>query len=111
MRFSVRGSCWLLAILAGALAVIGGCEQARRQSNPGAEDLNLVWVVLDAAGARYFGSWGAGEESSPNIDVLARESVRFARAYAQYPTTLVSTASFLTGLYPPTTQTGFVLAS
>jgi len=58
-------------------------------------------VVLDAAGARHFGSYGNVRPTSPRMDALAKEGTRFERAHAQAPWTLPATASLLTGRYPP----------
>ena len=66
------------------------------------DDLSVVLVVLDAAGARYVGALGNPLPTSPNIDALARDGgTLFERAYAQSAWTLPSAASFLTGRYPP----------
>jgi arylsulfatase A-like enzyme len=65
-----------------------------------AEPIHVVWVVLDAAAARQFHLWGAPEKSTPHFDAIASEAVRFERAIAQWPATLSSTSSFLTGRYP-----------
>lgn len=62
---------------------------------------NVVVVVLDAAAARHFGAYGYGRPTTPQFDRLARESILFERAYAQWPATVGSVASVLTGRYPP----------
>jgi arylsulfatase A-like enzyme len=61
----------------------------------------VVLVVLDAAGAKHFGAYGNPRPSSPRVDQLAREGTVFERAHAQASWTLPSTASLLTGRYPP----------
>jgi arylsulfatase A-like enzyme len=71
------------------------------------ESLGVVWIVLDAAGARYFGVYGNEIATTPNIDAFARGGATvFERAYSQSAWTPASTASFLTGRYPhPLIQT------
>jgi len=76
-----------------------GCE--RQSPPPQPRELSVIWVVLDAAGARYFGCYGNERPTTPKIDAFAESATRFERAYAQAAWTLPSTGSFLTGRYPP----------
>jgi len=77
---------------------------SRRPSDPArvdVHDLSVVLVVLDAAGAKHFGTYGNPLPTSPNIDALARDGAMvFERAYSQSAWTLPSMASLLTGRYP-----------
>jgi len=65
-------------------------------------DANLIIVVLDAARADRVGCYGYPRPTTPNIDLLAKESVLFARHYCQIPFTTPSTASLFTGQHPDT---------
>ena len=47
------------------------------------------------------GFLGSKARLTPNLDVLARQSLVFEHAYAQAPRTLASHAALLTGTYPP----------
>jgi len=47
------------------------------------------------------GAYGHGAARTPALDRLAREGVRYDRAYATAPITLPSHASLMTGRYPP----------
>lgn len=98
---SRRCGGYRLQAIVALLAAILGCGPS---SAPAAapEQLDLAWVVLDAAGASHFGLYGYPRNTTPNIDSLAAESAVFERAYAQFPITTSSTGSFLTGLYPHT---------
>jgi len=82
--------------------MLGGCrswmEPPRRVD---AGDLNVVFVILDAAGAGHFSTYGLTRDTAPHITALARQGTLFQRAYAQSAWTLPSSASFLTGRYPP----------
>jgi arylsulfatase len=96
----MRAQAWGLwarrerAFLALALAV--GCGHTPPPGPPGA-----LLVVLDAAGARHLSAYGNARPTSPRVDRLAGEGTLFERAYAQASWTLPSTASLLTGRYPP----------
>jgi len=79
------------AVLALALAACGG---PRRHPN-------VVLISIDTLRADRLPVYGYGAGSTPAIDALARDSVRFDAAYANYPLTLPSHVSLFTGLLPP----------
>jgi len=60
---------------------------------------NVLWVVLDTTRADHLPLYGHKNQTTPNIDALAREGVVFDRAYATAPWTVASHASMFTGLY------------
>lgn len=62
---------------------------------------NIVIILIDAL--RYDGIHCNGNErnTTPAIDSLMRQSVRFDLAFAQGNCTMPSVASIMTGLYPP----------
>ena len=59
---------------------------------------DCVVIVLDALAADQLGCYGAPLPTSPRIDALAAEGVRFAHAWSPSSWTLASTASLFTGL-------------
>jgi arylsulfatase A-like enzyme len=61
---------------------------------------HVVIVVLDTTRADALSSYGNPRPTTPNLDRLAAEGVRFERAYATDFWTLPSHASLFTGLYP-----------
>jgi arylsulfatase A-like enzyme len=67
---------------------------------------NVLIVSLDSARADHCGSYGYPRETTPCIDDLARESVVFERHFTDYPETLASIASLLTGTYADTHESG-----
>jgi arylsulfatase A-like enzyme len=93
-----------VSALVALLALLGETGCSRRPTDPEdvrVDDLSVVLVVLDAAGARHFGAYGSARPTSPHFDELARDGgTLFTRAYAQSAWTLPSTASILTGRYP-----------
>jgi len=61
---------------------------------------NIVLVSIDSLRADHVGCYGYDRPTTPNIDRLAIEGVRFSTAYASSSWTLPSHASMLTGRYP-----------
>jgi len=66
------------------------------------EPLNVVLVVLDCARAEQLSGAGYGRETTPFLDQLGREGVRFTSMIATAPWALPAHASLFTGLYPVT---------
>ncbi len=79
--------------LALLLALVGSACTAERP--------NVLLVTLDTCRADHFGSYGYGLDTTPHFDRLAADGVLFTRALAQASLTMVSHASFFTGLNPP----------
>ena len=61
---------------------------------------NLLLISIDTLRADHLGCYGYHRDTSPRLDALAAESVRFTAAYAPAPWTLPSHASMLTGMHP-----------
>lgn len=60
----------------------------------------MVLITLDTTRADHLGSYGYERETSPHLDALAADAVRFDMAIAQSAATPISHASILTGLNP-----------
>lgn len=58
---------------------------------------DILLVVLDAARADHFGSYGYSRDTTPVVDRLAREGLRFDAAFSPAPYTLAAMASLTTG--------------
>lgn len=61
---------------------------------------NLLLLSIDALRADHLGAYGYPRKTSPNIDALAAQSVRFARALSSSPKTMEVFPSVMSGLYP-----------
>jgi len=61
---------------------------------------NIILITLDTTRADRMGFLGSSRRVTPNLDILAKQSVVFTRAYAQVPLTTPSHAAILTGTYP-----------
>jgi arylsulfatase A-like enzyme len=64
------------------------------------DDVNLLFVLVDALRADRVHSYGYARETSPWMDDLARTGVRFARVQSQSSWTKSSMASLWTATYP-----------
>lgn len=68
---------------------------------------SVIVLDVDTLRADHLGCYGYELPTSPNIDALAAESVRFEWAFSQAPNTPPSQGSILSGLYP--TSHGLIL--
>lgn len=58
---------------------------------------NIIYIVADDLGAFDLGSFGADPEVSPQLDRLAREGLRFTRAYSNSPVCSPARFALITG--------------
>jgi arylsulfatase A-like enzyme len=79
----------LLALIAGA----SGCSETA-SSRP-----SILLVTLDTTRADHLGCYGSEAATSPHLDALAAESVRYTRALSTSSWTLPAHASILTGKF------------
>jgi len=63
---------------------------------------NILLLYSDQHHAGVLGAEGHPDAKTPNLDRMAREGVRFSRAYCQNAVCGPSRASMMTGLYPRT---------
>lgn len=61
---------------------------------------NVILISLDTLGAGHLSSFGNEPGVSPFLDDLFARGFSWRRAYAHYPSTLISHASLFTGLLP-----------
>ena len=86
------------ALLAAALL---GCAQPLEE--PPAEPAELqgaILLLIDTVRADHLSCYGYRRPTSPAIDRLAREGIRFERVVANSPWTLPSVAGLLAAEYP-----------
>ncbi|MEO6966179.1 MAG: sulfatase, partial [Acidobacteriaceae bacterium] len=95
-----------LAGVAGASTLMGFPELLRAAdgmdgTGAGKRKLpNIILFLVDDLGWGDFGCYGNTFHETPNIDKLARDGVKFTRAYAGAPICSASRASIMTGQFP-----------
>ena len=95
---STRLPGWALAAVAG-LAILGtGC----RRDGEASSKPNLVLIVIDTLRADKMSAYGFPRPTSPDLDQLAADGIRFATVIAQSSWTRPSIGSMLTSRYPRT---------
>jgi arylsulfatase A-like enzyme len=68
---------------------------------PGTERPNIIFVLIDDLGKEWIGCYGSASVRTPNMDIIAREGMRFQNAWSM-PQCTPSRVTLLTGQYPHT---------
>jgi arylsulfatase A-like enzyme len=113
----VLDSGWTYLVLAALLLVFAASQwvEVRLPTRPRGEladlralrereKLSVVFVLIDTLRADRVGAHGYARPTTPHLDGLAAEGVRFARVEAQSSWTKSSMASLWTGLHPQRTR-------
>ena len=99
-----RRLCVTAVLLAGSLSGCGAPHRETPSGIPSGAGLNVLLVSIDTLRADHLGSYGYVLKTSPALDALAADGLRFERAYSQAPWTTPSHMSLLTSLYPSSHQ-------
>jgi choline-sulfatase len=86
----------LLLTLVTTLAVLPLATNTAQAAPPP----NIILITLDTTRADRMGFLGSKSGLTPNLDLLAAQSVIFTRAYSHVPLTTASHATIFTGTYP-----------
>ena len=90
----------IIVVVLAALARFGvGCNKSDTPTKA-ADRPNVVVITFDTTRADYLSCYGRPGRTTPTLDRLASEGVRFANAYTVAPITLPAHATILTGLLP-----------
>jgi arylsulfatase A-like enzyme/Flp pilus assembly protein TadD len=65
---------------------------------------NVLLITIDTLRADHVGCYGYKFPTTPHLDNLCRQGVRFTRAYTPAPITLPAHAALFTGMLPPQNQ-------
>jgi arylsulfatase A-like enzyme len=100
MSNSILG--WLL--IGWFLAVVSGPDRISARQNPDSraqtKPPNVLWLMSDEHRTDSLGCYGSLWASTPNLDRLAREGVRFVSAVTPAPVCVPARSAILTGRYP-----------
>ena len=91
-----RLASYSLAFLAAILMILGEYARADEQANK--TKPNIVWIVVDDMSAN-FSCYGEEKIQTPHVDQLAKEGLRFTRAYATAPVCSTFRSAMITGMY------------
>ena len=75
-----------------ALLGASGCAPGGRP------EMNVVLVIIDSLRKDHVGAYGNGWIQTPNLDALAKESLRFTRAYPESLPTICARRAIHTGI-------------
>ena len=69
------------------------------QNNSASSKPNIIYIMADDMGYADLSCYGRKEYSTPNLDKLASEGMKFMNAYAAAPVCTPTRAAFMTGRY------------
>ena len=90
-----------ILILLSVGCVASSPSIARAETKP-KEPANILFILTDQHRRDCVGAYGNPKIHTPNLDRLARDGVRFDRAYVSQPVCSPCRSSIMTGLYPHT---------
>lgn len=86
------------SFMIAALVLLSGCEAPPPTVSPPAAP-NVVIIFVDDMGYADIGAYGATAYSTPHLDQMALEGVRFTDFYVSQPVCSASRTALLTGMY------------
>ena len=94
----MKNNCLICSLLfASGIQNAWGTQITDRKANPDQAKPNIILIMCDDMGYGDLGCYGQPYISTPNIDNMAREGMRFTQAYAGSPVSAPSRASLMTG--------------
>ena len=89
-----------LSYLTLIFLVLFSCTQTENNKTKNTQHPNFVVVFIDDMGYGDIGTQGATGWTTPNLDKMAAEGMRFTNFYSAQPVCSASRAGLLTGCYP-----------
>ncbi|HEV7668971.1 MAG TPA: sulfatase [Thermoanaerobaculia bacterium] len=94
-----RRAALTLAVSGLLAGLAAGCRHEPPKIEPLPAKSNILLITVDTLRADHLSAWGYERPTSPTIDRLAAEGVRFDQASVQWPKTTPSFASMFTSTY------------
>src|SRR6187551_3684544 len=69
---------------------------------------NIIYIMTDDMGYGDLSGYGRKDYSTPNMDKLASQGIKFVNAYAAAPLCTPTRTAFMTGRYPARTPVGLI---
>jgi N-sulfoglucosamine sulfohydrolase len=96
-RRAMRDSRISVALVGVVLLMIAGSGPVAAQAGP--RRPNILFIVAEDI-SPLLGTYGTSEVRTPNLDQLAREGVRYTRAFQAAGVCATARAAVITGMYP-----------
>jgi len=96
-KYSRREFIKKTALGIGAVAATN-CLFAKKKDRP-----NILWLVSEDNSASFISCYGNKQATTPNIDKLAAQGIRYTNAFANAPVCAPMRHSIITGMYASTT--------
>ncbi len=77
-------------------------------SNAQSQHPNIIYIMTDDMGYGDLSGYERKEYSTPNLDKLASQGIKFVNAYSAGPLCTPTRAAFMTGRYPARTPVGLI---
>jgi len=87
--------------LCASTFVVSGCTSAAKQPpEKAAKDKpNILWITCEDTSPQYLGCYGDNYATTPNLDKLAGQGVRYTNAFATAPVSAPARSCLITGVY------------
>jgi arylsulfatase A-like enzyme/tetratricopeptide (TPR) repeat protein len=92
----------VLINLLGAMALVfvPSCSRDEKGGGESGGRPDVLLITFDTTRADHLGAYGWRHAFTPTLDALAKQSVKFNRAFSAVPETLPSHTTIMTGLFP-----------
>jgi arylsulfatase A-like enzyme len=99
MKLTTKLRAFVIVLL--AVVVTGSLWFIRRSDFTGPNIRQIILISIDTCRPDYLSCYGYPRRTTPNIDAVARQAVRFEQTITPAPTTLPAHSSMLSGTIPP----------